>query len=129
MQNLFQFDLPKPLSPDGERVLREKLMMRRHRNVSFYDGIAVPWHNVQVLLVSKDEQTYQLVGRSYMPLDEKMLRNFRAQVAGIAQQAGSQDPRIIEALKRQTPREEGKILPPGRAAKKPRLINRILRRG
>lgn len=123
MQDLFEFDLPRPLSPEGEKVLRQQLMMRRHYNVKFYEGIAVPWHNVQILLLVKDEDTYKLVARSYHEMDEQQLVRFRARVAQVARQAGSEDPCIEQALTRQTPREEGALRYPAHSHRKRGLLD------
>ena len=125
MHELFEFDLPRPLSPEGEKVLRQQLLMRRHHNVQFYEGIAVPWHNVQVLLLVKDEDTYQLIARSYHQMDEQQLVRFRARVAQVARTVGSDDPRIEQALQRQAPREESPVRYPAHSHHKRGLLDRL----
>ena len=123
MTELFSFDLPRPLSPQAERVLREKLMMRRQHNVPLFDGIAFFSHDVQVVLLPQDEETYRLVARAERFIPQEKMVFYRAKLAHIAQQAGSQDESIKSAMQRQTPREEGEIHYPGHAHKKRGILD------
>jgi len=127
MQDLFSFHFPSPLPEHTWATLRKRMGMRSHQKVPFFKGIAHLEWGLQAIMVEK-EDGYQIIVQSNDAIKPERLIYWRSRVAQAARAAGSEDPAIEEAIKRQKPREQGTIRPVGRAARKRSMLDRLLLR-
>lgn len=92
-------------------------------------GVAILDTNIEVLAKPLDDEHYVVALLSPYPVDEQQQLRLSARLADVLHACGSTDPKVEQALRRQQPHQEAGGQYPGQAAKKPRLIKRLVGRG